>query len=216
MANVWAYEGTGDQKYLDAARRWAITGLPFVYLWEDPELKPAGQTENDDDSYHPMMKYATIAVFGATIWIYPNWMGSPVQWCGLDYAHALIRLAKYDDALDWKKIAEGIVASAECQLCVEDDLVGLLPDWIQLETQERVGPFTNPCAVYMLRKMIEGEPTNLSVVDVDGKRVAAPFPMILEDGGVKIFAQKGLVYQIMIDGEEIREIESQGEDFIRF
>ena len=216
MANVWAYEGTGDQKYLDAARRWAITGLPFVYLWEDPELKTAGQTENGDDSYHPMMKYATIAVFGATIWIYPNWMGRPVQWCGLDYAHALIRLAKHDDTLDWKKIAEGIVGSAECQLCVEGDLVGLLPDWIQLETQERVGPFTNPCAVYMLRKMIEGEPTNLSVVDVDGKRVAAPFPMILEDDGVKIFAQKGLVYQIMIDGEEIREIESQGEDFIRF
>ena len=143
-------------------------------------------------------------------------MGRPVQWCGLDYAHALIRLAKHDDTLDWKKIAEGIVGSAECQLCVEGDLVGLLPDWIQLETQERVGPFTNPCAVYMLRKMIEGEPTNLSVVDVDGKRVAAPFPMILEDDGVKIFAQKGLVYQIMIDGEEIREIESQGEDFIRF
>ncbi len=216
MANVWAYEGTGDQKSLDAARRWAIPGLPFVYLWEDPELKPDKPTENVDDSYQPMMKYATIAVFGATIWIYPNWMGRPVQWCGLDYAHALIRLAKHDDTLDWKKIAEGIVASAECQLCVKDDLVGLLPDWIQIETQERVGPFTNPCAVYMLRRALEGEPTNLSVVDIDGKRVAAPFPARVEDGVVKISAKKGLVYQIMIDGEEIRSIESQGEDVVRF
>jgi len=216
MANVWAYEGTGDQKYLDAARRWAITGLPFVYLWEDPTLRPDTPTANDGDSYQPIMKYATIPVFGATIWIYPNWMGRPVQWCGLDYAHALILLAKHDNTLDWRKIAEGIVAGAECQLCVEGDLVGLLPDWIQIETQERVGPFTNPCAVYMLRRTLEGEPTNLSVVDIDGKRVAAPFPARVEDGVVKISAKKGLVYQIMIDGEEVRTIESQGEDVVRF
>ena len=216
MANVWAYEGTGDRKYLDAARRWAITGLPFVYLWEDPTLEPESPTENADVHYQPIMKYSTIAVFGATIWIYPNWMGRPVQWCGLDYAHALILLAKHDDALDWRKIAEGIVVSAECQLCVEGELVGLLPDWIQLETQDRRGPFTNPCAVHMLRRMLDGEPTNLSVVDLDGKRVAAPFPTRVEDGAVKISAKKGLVYQIMIDGEEIRTIESQGEDVLRF
>ena len=68
----------------------------------------------------------------------------------------------------------------------------------------------------MLRSALEGKQTSLSVVDIDGKRVAAPFPMKIENGGVKIFAKKGLVYQIMIDGEEIRTIESQGEDFVRF
>ena len=216
MANVWAYEGTGDQKYLDAARRWAITGLPFVYLWEDSSLKPFDPNECVDGQYQPMMKYATIAVFGATGWASPNWMGRPVQWCGLDYAHALILLAKHDDALDWKKIAEGIVASAECQLCVKDDLIGLLPDSVQTDTQERFAPYINPCVVHMLRSALEGKQTSLSVVDIDGKRVAAPFPMKIENGGVKIFAKKGLVYQIMIDGEEIRTIESQGEDFVRF
>ncbi len=68
----------------------------------------------------------------------------------------------------------------------------------------------------MLRRTLEGEPTNLSVVDLDGKRVAAPFPARVEDGAVKISAKKGLVYQIMIDGEEVRTIESQGEDVVRF
>ena len=216
MANVWAYEATDDPKYLDAARRWAITGLPFVYLWEDRALRPFKPEELGEGEYQPMMKYATIAVFGATNWVSPNWMGRPVQWCGLDYANALILLAKHDNTLDWKKIAEGIVASAECQLCVKDDLVGLLPDSVQTETQERYAPYINPCVVHMLRSALEGKQTSLSVVDVDGKRVAAPFPMKIEEGGVKIFAKKELVYQIMIDGEEIRTIESQGEDFIRF
>ena len=216
MANVWAYEGTGEQKYLDAARRWAITGLPFVYLWEDPTLMPADPTEKVGEDYHPMMKYATIAVFGATNWAAPNWMGRPVQWCGLDYAHALILLAKHDDTLDWRKIAEGIVASAECQLCVKEDLIGLLPDSVKTDTQERYPYYINSCVVFALRRMLEGEHTNLSVVDLAGKRVAAPFPARVEDGAVKISAPKGLVYQIMIDGEEIRTIESQGEDVLQF
>lgn len=219
MANVWAYEATGEQKYLDAAVRWAITGLPFVYLWEDRTLRDFESLDKPVDGpvdRQPMMKYATIAVFGATGWVSPNWMGRPVQWCGLDYAHALIMLDKYDKTLDWRKIAEGIVASAECQLCVREDLIGLLPDSFQIDTQERYPCYINPCVVYMLRRILDGEHTNMSVVDVKGVRLASPFPAKVEGDVVKISAPKGVSYQIMINGEEIRTVESQGEDEIRF
>ena len=211
IANVLAYEGTGDQKYLDAARRWALTGIPFVYLWENPEITPGKQ---------PMMRYATIAVFGATGWLSPNWMGRPVQWCGLDYAYALILLAKHDDTLPWLKIAEGIVASAECQL--GDDVeskgifIGLLPDSFNLDTQVKNGPWINPAVVWQLRQMIEGKPTNVQIADCAGHRIASPYPLRVEDDVVRISAKKGVKYQVMIDGKEIRDIESQGEDVLEF
>ena len=96
-AYVRGYELTGQRDYLDRARAWAITGLPFVYQWSD----------------EPTMAYATIAVFGATGWQAPNWMGLPVQWCGYDYAYALTMLAPLDHAMDWKRIATGILTTAE-------------------------------------------------------------------------------------------------------
>ncbi|MCF7974771.1 MAG: hypothetical protein K9N55_13215, partial [Phycisphaerae bacterium] len=56
-------------EYLEQARYWAWTGIPFVYL-----VNPTGQTTGP---------YATIAVLGATNWQAPVWLGQPVQWCGL-------------------------------------------------------------------------------------------------------------------------------------
>ncbi len=207
LANVFAYEATGDKKYLDAARRWALTGVPFVYLWEDRDLANGEQ---------PLMKYATIAVFGATGWVSPNWMGRPVQWCGLDYAYAVLLLSKYDSTLDWAKIGEGIVASAECQLYDEEEFVGLLPDSFQMETQVKYPYNINPSVVSMLRRMIDGKPTNVSVVDVAERRVVSPYPARVEGNVVKISAEKGVAYQIMIDGKDVKTIKSVGEDEIKF
>ena len=70
---------TGYGDYLQQARYWAWTGVPFVYL-----VNPANQN---------IGTYATIPVYGATNWISPVWFGLPVQWCGLAYADALYRLA---------------------------------------------------------------------------------------------------------------------------
>ena len=68
---VWAYvrgyELTGNEEYLREARKWALTGIPFVYLWSD----------------YPVMLYATPPVYGATNWQAPFWIGLPVQWVGL-------------------------------------------------------------------------------------------------------------------------------------
>lgn len=214
LSNVLAYEATGEEKYLDSARRWAISGLPFVYLWEDPDLKPWPGDKNPEGEYQPMMRYATIAVFGATSWTAPNWMGRPVQWCGLDYAHALLLLSRYDSTLDWHKIGEGIIASAECQLCLEDEKIGLLPDSFQLDTQERFPYWINPTAVHLLRRMADGRHTNLCVVDANGRRIASPYPAVVDGNKVKITAPKGARYQLLIDGSELREIVSNGEDVV--
>ncbi|MHC4403190.1 MAG: hypothetical protein ACYTG0_26310, partial [Planctomycetota bacterium] len=82
---VWAYvrgyELTGNEEYLRHARKWALSGVPFVYLW----------------SRRPIMLYATPPVFGATNWRAPCWIGLPVQWVGGVYAYALTMLAPHDD-----------------------------------------------------------------------------------------------------------------------
>ena len=207
LANVWAFEATGDRQYLDAARRWALSGVPYVYLWERRPL--AG---NDD----PVMLYATTPVFGATGWIAPNWIGLPVQWCGLDYAYALLLLAPRDKTLDWRKLAEGIVISAEEQVYPDGPFVGLLPDSFNLAAQLRNPYNINPCVVHMLRRLLDGRPTNVSVVDVAGRRVVSPFPARAEGSTLKIDAVAGTTYQIVIDGKEIREIKSQGADVVSF
>ncbi len=88
-----AYRITGRAEYLEKARYWALTGLPFIYLW------------NPED--RPIMRYGSIPVFGATQFVSP-WFGIIVQWNGLDYAYRLYDLSRYDDSFPWETIAEGI------------------------------------------------------------------------------------------------------------
>ncbi|MBQ5790447.1 MAG: hypothetical protein IIW01_09170, partial [Thermoguttaceae bacterium] len=74
----------------------------------------------------------------------------------------------------------------------------------------------NPCVVHMTRRMLDGRPTNVSIVDVAGRRVVSPFPARAEGSTLKIDAVAGTTYQIVIDGKEIREIKSQGADVVSF
>jgi len=126
------YQLTGRKEFLEEARYWAWTGLPFVYL-VPPVNKPIGL-------------YSTIAVYGATWWIAPVWMGLPVQWCGLVYAHALYGLNQIDPNPIWKKVADGITASGIQMVWPESDpdYKGLLPDSLHLRTQGRNLTAINP------------------------------------------------------------------------
>ena len=134
-AYTLGYELTGKAAYLEQAQYWAWTGVPFVYL-----LNPAGGVVGS---------YSTIAVFGATHWQAPVWMGLPVQWCGLVYADALYRLALQDPSGPWKKLADGITISGIDQSWPAGDkqLQGLLPDSFVLRDQHRNGPAINPATV---------------------------------------------------------------------
>jgi hypothetical protein len=115
VAYLDAYRLTGDKRWFGQARRWARAGLPFLYFWSD-----------DKFSY---MRYASIPVFGAT-WFKGNWMGRPVQWCGLDHAYALLYFSTFDDSLPWRKIAEGVTISGMYQQSTDEKDVGMWPDSI--------------------------------------------------------------------------------------
>jgi hypothetical protein len=138
-AYVLGYELTKDQKYLAAARDWATTGLPFVYLWGDL----------------PVQRYATIPVYGATNWTSPNWIGTPVQWCGLVYADALIALWPHDQTMDWKRLARGILITAQQMQYPTGDKAGCLPDVFRLSPQFRDGPSINPAAIVTVERKLE-------------------------------------------------------------
>jgi hypothetical protein len=112
-AELEAYRCSGEVRYLNEAVRWAWTGLPFVYVWNPPGK--------------PVLRYASIAIFGGS-WYGDSWIGQPVQWNGLRYAYALLKLADYDHSFPWRRIAEGLTISALYQQDTEGPNVALWPD----------------------------------------------------------------------------------------
>jgi hypothetical protein len=131
-AYVWAYMATGEGKWLEKARLWARTGLPFQYTWDDGE--------------HPGMRYASIPVLGSTFF-HHSWLGLPVQWCGLVYAYGLQELMRYDDSDLWRKQVEGMVSSATHQQWPWDgppELVGTYPDSYGQWFTHRNAVYINP------------------------------------------------------------------------
>ncbi len=125
------YMLSGRPSYLQQAEYWAWTGVPFVYL-QAPTTAHVGI-------------YATIAVFGASHWNSPGWLGLPVQWCGMVYADALRMLAREDHDDTWTRIADGITAcSMQMTWPIGSKLHGLLPDSFNLKTQHRNLPAINP------------------------------------------------------------------------
>ena len=133
---VLGYLLSGNKAYLEQAHYWAWTGMAMVYLTPPVEGKVG--------------LYATIGVIGATNWEAPNWVGQPVQWCGLVYRSALNDLARIGDHIDchlWEEVACGITM-AGVQMCFPLDdpqgRCGLLPDFYLLKEQVSDGPAINP------------------------------------------------------------------------
>jgi len=93
-------------------------------------------------------------------------------------------------------------------------LAGCLPDVFRLESQERAGPSINPCALVSLRLMLEGELDSLAVTRVNDHLLVAPFPIEVRGRQPVVHARRGLRYQVLLDGERILTVESQGDDVI--
>ncbi|MCP5517062.1 MAG: hypothetical protein H7A45_07390 [Verrucomicrobiales bacterium] len=163
-AYVRGYELTGEPGFLEQARYWAWTGVPFVYLTQ-PVNGAVG-------------RYSTIAVLGATIWVAPVWIGLPVQWCGLVYADALNRLARYDPETDWRRLAVGIALAGIQHLYPANDprYPGLLPDSFALRAQVRNGPAINPATLLVpaIPALGEATPYDFIVSRRHAWRVHAP------------------------------------------
>jgi hypothetical protein len=115
--NLGVYELTGEAGYVEAANRWAWTGLPFTYLW--------------NAYFRPVMRYGTIPVFGVTFHDVQPWFGVIVHWNGLVYADALFRLARYrpsDGPANWGHLAEGITRHGMQEQMTHGPHLGMYPD----------------------------------------------------------------------------------------
>ncbi|MCX7993956.1 MAG: hypothetical protein N2651_09855, partial [Fimbriimonadales bacterium] len=98
MTYLHAHALTGEAEMLRQAELWALRGTPFIYLWHTPDK--------------PIMRGASIPVFGVTWLSQQPWFGVAVQWNGLVYANTLYRLAPLVPERDWKRLADTITLCA--------------------------------------------------------------------------------------------------------
>lgn len=173
----------GRNDYLEQARYWAWTGVPFVYL-HPPTPQPVGS-------------YSTIAVLGATNWKAPLWLGRPVQWCGLVYSSALNMLARCDPEGPWQKIAKGITSTGLQMTWPRTDAErqGLLPDFFDLQGQVGAGPAINPGTVqaHLAELYAKGTIYDVKRLPNRGWFIHAPcvITSICEDNDAVTFATDG-------------------------
>ena len=148
-----AYRLTGDEQYLEQARYWAWTGLPFIYFW-------------DMDGY-PTMRYNVVSVIGSTFYTH-SWLGLPVVWCGLVYAYALQDLAEFDASFDWPAVAEGITRSTMWQQYAEGPSKGCYPDsWNMIRNGPNPADI-NPENILVNAFRLRGDGPDINCVRLDG------------------------------------------------
>jgi hypothetical protein len=194
-AYTLGYIISGQEKYLEEARYWAWTGVPFVYLYR-PTTGRVGS-------------YSTIAVLGATNWRAPLWLGRPVQWCGLVYCSALHMLSEYDNTGPWERIAKGITATGLQMSWPLTDKArqGLLPDFFDLEAQISDGPAINPGTVqaHVAELYGKGKMYDVKKVRRPGWFIHAPCEIsdIQEDNKLVMFGVDGWgdkQYYVVVSG----------------
>lgn len=209
-AYIEAYRLSGEERWLADAVLWAKRGLPFIYLWDDP-----------DKAY---LQGASIPVFGAT-WYRGSWFGRAVQWNGLRYAEALMKLADYDASLPWREIAERIVRSALYQQDTEGENVALWPDAISMIDGSKASWVFAPRQILdlvmrflgrdlELKTVAIGRPpeelriTSLaSVTDVNwgGGRLAMRVQFRPKEEGCVLIANVDRPTEVLLDGQPIPE-----------
>lgn len=156
-AYLEAYIATGEERYLEGARYWALAGLPFAYLWALPD--------------RPAMAGATIPVYASSCLQGPGWFGIPVQWNGLVYAYHLLRLSAYDRSFPWRELATLILASAMRQ---QEATGGPYPDsWILMVNRAQP-PYVNPEALAKVALTLAGVSPDLNTARVGGIIVSTP------------------------------------------
>jgi len=194
--HVRAFEFSRDEKHLEQAQYWALTGIPFVYLHDE----------------RPNMLYAAVPMFGASERENPVWFGMSQPWCGCVYAYSIALLGKYDKSIDWLKIARGILHSAESVQLESGPYIGCLPDGFSLETQEPVSWKVNPAPLAALRWLLDTSHDGCAVIHDRSIRAVSPFPIKLtRDGVVVEGAPEGMKFQLLINGNQVINLQGNKE-----
>lgn len=185
-----AFQLTGNEEYQKLAVRWAISGLPFVYQWQESPQALG-------------MPYSTIATLCATHRVAPLWIGRPVQWCGIVYADALLDVVQIDTSVPWKQIAEGIHRSSTYQQYASGPSIGLLPDSVTPSVTRRFPYDINPATVVLLGHRLQGRAVRLETASVDGKQLVSPWSIVITAEAVTFKTDSDSAteaFQIAIDG----------------
>ncbi|MDR0520828.1 MAG: hypothetical protein LBH00_03120 [Planctomycetaceae bacterium] len=192
---TWAYEHSGNAAYLERAKHFAYSGLPFVYH--------VNQAEN---SY-----YGTAAKFGGTNRNLPLDFGTLSLRTGIQYAYALCLLAKNDKEIDWKKPAKGILHAAEKLQFTDGIEAGCIPEKFDLIEQKITGDKINPCAMVSLRWAVEGKTDSLFVLTDGKERYVSPYAMKKTAKGiVSADVPAGQKFQILRNGNRFGSGEGTG------
>jgi hypothetical protein len=193
-----AWRVTGNPRWLHDAVYWAETGVPFVYLWGQPDK--------------PMMLGATIPVFGSTFYTH-TWLAVPVQWCGLVYAYHVLHLAEdlaraplppNDSPLplalnfkpaDWRRIVELITVSGLYQQYADGPRIGSYPDSIS-RFEQRNPAFINPEDILLNVLALNGiDP------DVKTARVKTSQAAVVLSSGARILNPRAVAANVRFDLE---------------
>jgi len=209
-AYLEAYQYDGNRHWLEEAVRWGRGGLPFVYMWDDPEK--------------PFLLGASIPVFGAS-WETGSWFGRPVQWNGLRHARALLKLARYDHSLPWKQLAETIIVSAMYQQSTDADDIALWPDSISAIDCSKSGWIFAPLNIHEPLYMLVGRQEEADTVilgksperihlnsgaDIratgwEGDSVAATLNYPSNESGYTVIVGVSRPAEVLLDGAALEE-----------
>ena len=182
LAYLEGYNLAGDRAYLDEAVRWARAGLPFIYMWNSPDM--------------PYMRYASIPAFGATQRTDSSF-GRPAQRTGLDYAYALLRLSEHDRTLPCRKIATGVTISAMYQQQDDGERAALYPDSQDLVDGSRASSWLNPSGVLrnVLTLIGEDPDTRTVIVRQDADEVHISSGAVLENAR---YWRRGITFDLVL------------------
>jgi hypothetical protein len=113
----------------------------------------------------------------------------------------LLDVAKIDNSVPWKQIAEGIYRSSTYQQYSSGPSIGLLPDSVTPSVTRRFPYDINPATVVLLGHRLQGRAVRLETASVDGKQLVSPWPIVITDEAVTFKTDSASEeFQIAIDG----------------
>ena len=114
IAYYLGYKQFGDNRYLERARHWIRSLIPFTHLWEPMDM---------------VMNYNTKPCFNSTSWFLSDWTAKHVQWEVLTVFHMSEKLgidwAEIDPEVDWNTYQRGVTTAVLRWMIDHDD-----PEWM--------------------------------------------------------------------------------------